>query len=277
MWSCSLKASENSSAIDNLRHKQEKSPFPEGKEPVGRMLCSEAILINQGVAEGHATILRCKRWCCELCTPFNHRRVKRAARDGKPNTFLTLTVSPKRYSSPDAAARDLKNAWLNLRRRMQKSFAMERPPFIAIFERTKQGWPHLHILMRCRFISQRWYSANMGELIGAPIVDVRFIQDASRVAAYVAKYVSKAPEAFNHCKRWWRSKDYELEKQECEPFRRFSPHVHEFAGTISQWLWKSTGGSAQLVSAREDYWHWRIHAQEVRKRNAACGGRPPHV
>jgi hypothetical protein len=246
-------------------------------EPVGQMLCSEAILVNQGSCEGHATILRCKRWCCEICTPFNHKRVKRAAREGKPNTFLTLTVNPARYSSPDKAARDLKNAWVNLRRRMQKSFLMDRPPFIAIFERTKAGWPHLHVLMRCRFISQKWFSANMGALIGAPIVDVRFIQDVGRVAAYVAKYVSKAPEGFRSCKRWWRSKDYELEKEEREPFRRFSPHVHEFTGTISQWLWKSTGGSSQMVTARDGYWHWRVLRQELKQKNRRFAPTPCHL
>lgn len=236
----------------------EKGP-PEGGRPAGgEMLCSEAILINQGGAEGHASVLKCKRWSCELCRPLNHRRIKRAAREGKPTTFLTLTVNPARYETPDAAARDLKNAWLNLRRRMQKSFAMDRPPFIAIFEKTKTGWPHLHILMRCRFISQKWFSNAMRDLIGAPIVDVRFIQDTGRVAAYVAKYISKAPEGFNHCKRWWRSKDYEVDREEREPFKRFSPHVHEFKGSIAKWLWQSYGGSARLVEMREGYWRWHV-------------------
>lgn len=221
------------------------------------MICSEALLVNQGTVEGHASLLRCKRWSCDLCNPFNHRRIKRCAREGKPSTFLTLTVNPARYASPDEAARDLKNAWVNLRRRMQKSFAMDRPAFIAIFEATKQGWPHLHILMRCRYISQKWFSANMADLIGAPIVDVRFIQDVGRVSAYVAKYISKAPEAFAHCKRWWRSKDYQLEKEEGEPFRRFSPHVSEFTGSIGEFLWKSFGGSTRIVEMREGYWRWQ--------------------
>jgi hypothetical protein len=200
--------------------------------------------------------LRCKRWSCELCNPYNHRRIKRAAREGAPSTFLTLTVNPARYATYDEAARDLKTAWVNLRRRMQKSFAMDRPPFIAIFEGTKRGWPHLHILMRCRYIPQRWFSQQMADLIGAPICDVRFIDNVGRVAAYVAKYISKAPSGFAHCKRWWRSKDYQQDKEECAPFKRFSPHVHTFEGTISQWLWKSYGGSSRLVEARSDYWRW---------------------
>lgn len=225
------------------------------------MLCSEAILINQDPSEGHATVLRCKRWSCDLCNPFNHRRIKRKAREGKPNVFLTLTVNPSRHSSPDQAATALKTAWVNLRRAMKREHGIDQPPFIAVFEQTKKGWPHLHILMRCRFISQGWYSRSMARLIGAPIVDVRFIQDGGRVAAYVAKYISKAPEAFAHCKRWWRSHDYAVDVDEPVPFRRFGPHVHEWSGGISAWLWKSYGGRSQIVEGREGYWRWRVDNQ----------------
>ena len=223
------------------------------------LLCSEAILVNGDPHEGHASVLKCKRWRCELCRPLNHRRIKRAAREGRPNTFLTLTVNPARYETPDAAARDLKNAWLNLRRRMKRAFGLEEIPFIAIFEETKAGWPHLHILMRCRFIAQRWYSAAMADLIGAKIVHVRYVPEVSRVAAYVAKYVSKAPEAFAHCKRWWRSHDYAVDKEECEPFRRYGPHVSEVSGGIEAYLWKAYGGRAQIVEMRSEYWRWRIN------------------
>lgn len=233
------------------------------------MICSEAILANQGPDEGHATLLRCKRWSCELCNPFNHRRIKRLAREGQPNVFLTLTVNPARYETPDAAARDLKTAWVNLRRAMERSFNIRHPPFIAIFEKTKAGWPHLHILMRCRFISQKWYSDTMKRLIGAPIVDVRFIQDTGRVAAYVAKYVSKAPEMFAKCKRWWRSHDYSVDAEECEPFRRFGTYCAEFKGTIADYLWKTYGGGCRIVSARPGYARWLVTGNEERRKRSA--------
>jgi hypothetical protein len=198
------------------------------------VLCSEAILVNAGDLDAHATIMRCKRWSCELCRPFNHRLTKRRAREGRPNVFLTLTVNPARYSTFDEAARDLKRAWVNLRRAMKREHGVEQPPFIAIFEATKRGWPHLHILMRCKFIPQRWFSATMDRLIGAPIVDVRHIDELGRVAAYVAKYVSKAPTAFKGCKRWWRSHDFQLDKEEGETFKRFSPYVTEQNKTLRQ-------------------------------------------
>lgn len=171
--------------------------------------------------------------------------------------FLTLTVNPARYETPDAAARDLKTAWVNLRRAMERDHGVKKPPFIAIFEATKKGWPHLHVLMRCRFISQKWYSDTMRRLIGAPIVDVRFIQDTGRVAAYVSKYVSKAPEAFNHCKRWWRSHDYAIEEEEAPAFRRFSPHVTEHRERFAIWFAMRHGGHSEVVETRDGYWRWQ--------------------
>jgi hypothetical protein len=178
-------------------------------------------------------------------------------------------VKPSRYETFDAAARDLKEAWRNMRRAMERSFGIKRPPFIAVFEATKEGWPHLHILMRCRFISQRWYSDTMERLIGAPIVHVRFIQDVGRVGAYVAKYVSKAPEGFAHCKRWWRSSDYSIDKEECEPFRRFGQHVDEVHEGISQWLWKTFGGRAKIEEMRAGYWRWKVEPSGSRESASA--------
>lgn len=221
------------------------------------MFCSEAILTNQDHDEGHAVTLRCKRWSCDLCKPFNHRLTKRRAREGAPNVFLTLTVNPRRYETFDAAARSLKVAWVNLRRAMERDHDVRRPPFIAIFEETKAGWPHLHILMRCKWIDQRWYSATMDRLIGAPIVDVRFIQDVGRVAAYVAKYISKAPCAFKGCKRWWRSHDFEISREERESFKRYSPFVTQLETTLDKHRlqlirtgWKITGESRDFMEFR---------------------------
>lgn len=233
------------------------------------MLCSEAILVNHGEAEGHATVLHCNRWSCDLCRPLNHSRIKRHAKEGKPNVFLTLTVRPERYETVDAAARDLKQAFVLLRQQMKRELGIDHVPFIAIFERTKKGWPHLHILMRCRFVAQAWYSRTMERLIGAPIVDVRFIQDVGRVGAYVAKYISKAPEAFAHCKRWWRSHDYAIDVEEKQPFARFGNQVEQITGDLSQWLHRTFGGRQRIVEMRNGYVRWTI-APEPDVRAAAA-------
>jgi hypothetical protein len=83
-------------------------------------------------------------------------------------------------------------------------------PFLAVFEQTKLGWPHLHIVCRVPWIDQRWLSAQMDKAIGAPIVDIRRIANLQELAGYVAKYIGKDPHHFEGTKRYWKSKDYDL-------------------------------------------------------------------
>jgi hypothetical protein len=42
----------------------------------------------------------------------------------------------------------------------------------------------------------------------APIVHIRRIHNATHAAIYVAKYIAKAPERFEGCKRYWASHHY---------------------------------------------------------------------
>jgi len=222
------------------------------------MLCSEALLVNQGPTEGHAAILRCRRWSCDLCNPYNHRRIKRAAREGQPTIFLTLTCNPAKHETPDEAARSLKRAWVNLRRAMERELGIKRPPFIAVFEATKKGWPHLHILMRCKAIKQSWISDTMGRLNGAPICDIRAIKNVRQVASYVAKYISKAPEAFAQCKRWWRSHDYEIAKEERPDFRQYSPYVSEVRQRLSIYAGMKRAMGFEVEISANGYASWRM-------------------
>lgn len=221
------------------------------------MLCSEALLVNQDPTDGHATILKCRRWSCELCQHYNRKRVRRAAREGNPNMFLTLTVDPARHAGPDEAARDLVRAWVLLRRRIARKTGKPAPPFLAVFEATKAGNPHLHILLRSGFLPKQWISDAMRELTGAYIVDVSFVPDKNRVAAYVSKYISKTPTGFEGSKRWWRSHDFEVEPEEYEPFRRFGPYVSEVRMSIEAYTRKLLAQGFVMVEERHDYLRWQ--------------------
>lgn len=199
------------------------------------MLCSEALSVNIGGNETLVSVLRCKRWSCEICQPFNRLKVVQAAKRGYPNIFLTLTCNPARYASRDQAANDMKRSLILLRRRIFKRYGIKNMPFIVIFERTKKGWPHMHILARANWLDQKWLSDQMRELTDAPIVDVRKIQDQGRAAAYVSKYVGKDPFAFAGCKRWWRSHNYEIEKEVFEPLIKGIRDRYEISDNIDDY------------------------------------------
>lgn len=53
----------------------------------------------------------------------------------------------------------------------------------------------------------------MAELVDAPIVDIRRIDHAGRVAGYVAKYVAQEPAKVGSNKRYWQSRDYDLDAE----------------------------------------------------------------
>ncbi len=154
--------------------------------------------------------LRCRCWHCDECRPDRAARLVYEAKSGNPTLFITLTTHRRPGRSPDAAARNLAHAWRRFRRQYVKAHGKGSLAFLTVFEATRQGWPHLHIVARCKWIDQRQLSKFMGAEIGAPVVDVRRIKGQSEVAGYISKYIGKNPQRFAGTKRYWRSLDYLL-------------------------------------------------------------------
>jgi hypothetical protein len=128
---------------------------------------------------------------------------------GDPNTFLTLTYRVRQSVTPNAAAKDLSRAWRLCRLRLMRHHKLKSLPFLAVMESTVNGWPHLHILLRSRWLSRDLIVRAMSELIDSPVVDLRRIDGKGRVMAYVAKYAGKAAHKFGTAKRYWQSQDYD--------------------------------------------------------------------
>ena len=136
---------------------------------------------------------------------------------GKPTTFITLTVNPAIGASPAARARLLARAWPKVVKRICKRWGVDHVPYICVFEATKRGEPHLHLLARLRYIPQRWLSKQLRELIQAPIVDIRKVKSQKDAAYYISKYLGKDPHRFTSCKRYWSTRDWGLPTPEDEP------------------------------------------------------------
>ena len=175
------------------------------------MYCGDISLVNREDRRGTAVPLYCRRWTCGECAPARRRQVKALARSGRPTTFITLTAGPGAGSTPAQAARTLVKSWRRIRRELVERKGQARPPFVAVFEATKKGRPHLHILARLPWVSQAWLSATMDRLAKSPVVDIRRVHNQDQAAAYVAKYLAKDPTRFPGCKRYWRSLDWRLD------------------------------------------------------------------
>jgi len=172
------------------------------------MYCQEWSLVKTRASRKDVIPLKCKCWTCDECRPGRKRRLVEEAKRGKPNLFITLTSRRRASKTRRQAARDLVTAWRQLRREYIREHGKGSLPFLAVFEATKRGWPHLHIVARCKWLEQRWLSRRMASLTGSPIVWVERVHGKSKVAAYVSKYVGKNPHRFAGVKRYWRSRDY---------------------------------------------------------------------
>jgi len=190
--------------------------------------------------------LLCRSWQCPECAPKRKTQLIAQAHSGEPEIFLTLTCKPTEGDGPNHRAQLLSKQWkavrraaiVEARRDLKKrsrpagrALAAERVdiingvtqrcvrltgnslPFIAVFEQTKNGEPHLHVLVRAKWINQEWLSKQMAERLNSPIVDVRAVTDKKRVVYYVSKYLAKDPHKFQGVKRYWTSPDWRVVKR----------------------------------------------------------------
>lgn len=237
------------------------------------MICREWVLVKVLDQVLTAEPLKCKCWHCEYCQPIRCSQLKHLATMGQPDTFLTLTVNPERGIDADERARDLARAWRSLRLRAMRRYGYRSLPFLAVFERTKNNEPHLHILLRCKWLDQKWLSRQMLHLIDAPIVDIRRASTKSKVCHYIAKYVGKEPSSFKGTKRYWTSRDYELP----DPREEEAPPWDDVLFKVEKMPLASFLESARLTGfvvykvARE------VHFLHYDYRDARQIGRPPVV
>jgi len=192
-----------------------RGPFlPPVKE--APILCSERSLVKTGDGWGVALPLFCRSWGCEICAPRRAAQLIALGKAGRPNRFLTLTIAPTVAPTAALRAKALANALRNLMKRVRRKVAPAKVEYLAVFEATKLGNPHLHVLLRSPFLAQAWISEVMRELIGSPICDIRQVKDAGHAARYVAKYIGKEPHKFGTCKRYWTSGNWNLRRKEAE-------------------------------------------------------------
>ena len=171
-------------------------------------LCTELSRVNASALEGEISALRCKKWDCDICRPYNRARVIRIARNGNPNIMLTLSVDHKRYETPDDAARDMKRGLVLLRRHIERRWNIKNIPFLVVFEKHQSGWPHMHILLRAKYLHRDTLIGMWKKIVGAWTVDIRAIKKRSHIWYYCTKYIGKDLQAVTGCKRWWRSQNY---------------------------------------------------------------------
>ena len=192
------------------------------------MYCQCRTAVKGDGREFLAVSLKCRAWTCPDCAPERQRQLIAFAIDGKPNRFLTLTSRRRDGMSPAQAAAELARCWRLVRLRLMRRYKVKSLPFLAVFEATKLGWPHLHILLRAPFLDQQLISQWMNDLMQSPIVHIEKLDDPKKAVRYCAKYIGKDCTKFGTSKRYWSSQDYRL-----VPLRHAKPRRSQQAtGTL---------------------------------------------
>jgi len=199
------------------------------------MFCAEWALVKIQFRTATVIPLLCKCWTCDECRPGRTKRLVEEAKRGAPTLFITLTSKRRGSLTPSQAAQRTVVAFRQVREEFIREHGKGSFPFLAVFEATKKGWPHLHIVARCKWLDQRWLSARMAALDASPVVDVRRVHEKSKIAAYVSKYIGKNPHRFEGVKRYWRSLDYLLPPDPAEE----DPWDEVPAWEVVQRLWQN--------------------------------------
>jgi hypothetical protein len=204
----------------------------------------------------------CYCWDCNECRELLRRRLLDRAIGGQPTTFLTLTTNSDAYKDPDDAADALYHSFIHLIRAIRKRYPYAYIQYLYVWERTKKGYPHLHVLLRAPYIPQQWISDFMERRMRSPVVWIEAIRSSKKVAAYVSTYLGKEPYKFPGHRRWAQSAWYDMRTEtyttpdpaiEAGPWRRY-PWTQDEATAIAHQLGLTTLEHANSTYADLQYW-----------------------
>lgn len=186
----------------------------------------------------------CRRWECESCGPRKRAKLIKRVVQGAPTTFLTLTLNPALYENRLHAFSVATRAVNSLFKRLRRRFPVSGLQYALVWETTKKGWPHAHILMRAPYIPQALISRHWKELTGSPIVDIRKVKSHREIAYYVAKYLTKNPEAPPHAKRYRMSRLFSapLQTEGLPDWLEHTPFVFVRQSLLDFQLWRFDDG-----------------------------------
>lgn len=140
-----------------------------------------------------AVPLTCRQWDCSTCGPRLKRRLTRRLEYARPTLFITLTTSLRTKPTPDEAFHVANAAIAILFKRWKRRFPDAPFEYFLVWERTKAGWPHAHILLKAPRVSKHWLSNQWRQLTGSYIIDLQPVSSNQHAARYLAKYLAKDP------------------------------------------------------------------------------------
>lgn len=197
--------------VDLLR----KRPATSAKDRCGTWCATNTLEDGTHVA----VPISCRSWDCVDCAKKNKRRLLRRLHYAKPNLFATLTTSERTATTPEEAFARANAALPILFKRWRRARPGVRLDYFLVWERTKRGWPHIHLLLVGAAVPKRWLSRQWLELTGCYIVDLQPLGSIAHAAGYLTKYLTKDPQVPAGFRRWRRTAGFFNTAAEPPPFR----------------------------------------------------------
>jgi hypothetical protein len=105
-------------------------------------------------------------------------------------TYVTLTVDPKKFALLNHEYHFVKKGWAKLHRLLRKKYGVFF--YVCILEITKKGRPHLHILTTLPFIDVNELRDKWVKYGGGQQMRIDFLHRSFDAVGYVLKYVTKS-------------------------------------------------------------------------------------
>lgn len=188
-----------------------------GKDP---QCCSGSIvLFNEDTDEVKIMPSRCQKWSCPDCADYKRVMLEHRARRGHPERHIVLTLRDKENADPIRRAKWMRKQFAALVQKIRRHGWTFQ--YMAVLEFTDNMTPHLHILQRGRYISQRYLSEMWSDLTGSYIVYVKQINSETAAAKELTKYVTKTAGYTNEMMAGMRiyttSADWEIDDEDTDP------------------------------------------------------------
>lgn len=165
------------------------------------------------------------------------RRLIHLVSEAPPQRMLTLTAWTKAFDDPQDAARRMARQFPRLIALLRRALPQAPIEYLAVWERTQAGWPHLHVLLRGPYVPHALVSQLWARLMNSPIVHLKRLDDSAAGARYVAKYLTKDPDPFGQGRALRASRGFLVEPMRPQSTRECTlGRVDLYEGNVWEWL-----------------------------------------
>lgn len=148
------------------------------------------IILKPTLGKVIVTPLRCGSWVCPHCGPLKRDELVKRLKSAHANRFLTLTCAHPEGTTPFQAEAAIRAGWTAFIAAL-RMFA-PKLEYFRTMEWQENGWPHLHVLLRCHFIPKKTIADAWHLHCWPGFINIKKIVNDAGIPYELTKYIAKA-------------------------------------------------------------------------------------